>query len=668
MHYSLRYFPVFAVFGVSLGCFFSLLVRPGTRVFDVLTAVFSLLIPFLYQGELVARLILQAWYPFSTLGTAAENHLSDYLPVVLRTIFFNLPILLLMVLPSALYLLFYDRAAQRVDWRRALILGFILHFMGYGLICLPWKGDLTPHDLYHMDTNLDDQVEQLGLHNMFRRDVWHAVFPVTEAVPEFEPVEPIPDKTGKEEPGGAEAPGGDAGGDGPAAEEPVEEPVPEIDTSPNVLDVDLAALAESTGDKNVKWLAQYFDSAVPTNKNEYTGMLRGYNVIFLTLEGMSGYAIDEKITPTLYRMTHEGVRLNNYYTALHFTSTSNGECQHLLGLYPKNGSPISMKRTGILKTNCYFSLAQQLKRAGYRTIGYHNNLDMYGRAASHSNLGYDWRYYKHGLDVEENSSHTKVVWPPRDTYMIDVSTPDYLDSGDTSPFHVYYLTISGHTPYSWNFATRPYREELEAMGLPYSEKTMGYLGTAVEVDRAMQLLLERLEEAGVLDHTLIVASPDHIPYADVEILEELAGRKFGTSEALENINESDIDFDVYKSMAIIWSPAFRETIEVDKVCCQVDLLPTISNLLGLDYDSRMLAGSDILSDSEGLVVFSSRSWKSDRGFYNRFSQTFTPAPGVEMTEEEQSAYVESMKKLVSYKLDMTNRIIESDFYDKVFGK
>ena len=105
----------------------------------------------------------------------------------------------------------------------------------------------------------------------------------------------------------------------------------------------------------------------------------------------------------------------------------------------------------------------------------------------------------------------------------------------------------------------------------------------------------------------------------------------------------------------------------NKVCCQVDILPTVSNLLGLEYDSRMLAGSDILSDSEGLVVFSSRCWKSDRGFYNRFTGEFTPAEGVTMTQKEQEEYVDTMKRLVSYKLDSTALIVENDFYDYVFG-
>ena len=111
----------------------------------------------------------------------------------------------------------------------------------------------------------------------------------------------------------------------------------------------------------------------------------------------------------------------------------------------------------------------------------------------------------------------------------------------------------------------------------------------------------------------------------------------------------------------------EEPVQVDKVVGQVDILPTLSNLLGLEYDSRMMAGKDALSDSEGLVVFSSRCWMSDRGFYNSFTKTFTPAEGVSMTQEEQDSYVSSMRTLVGYQLSSTEMIVENDFYNVLFG-
>ena len=650
---ELKYLPIWLLYGLAAGCVCSALTLPfKRRVNGVLTKVLAVVISLVYVVEMIAKKILQSYYPLSTAGTAAENRLTVYADVIVSTVVGSIPILLVFFLPAILLFVLGGRFTgyERFDVRFAgLVLAgaVVLHLLGLGVVHLPWSGDLTPRMLYGMDTNIDDQVEQLGLWNMLRLDVKHMIFPVKNDLDaDFSGIGGLGDNSSSASSGDASEP----------------DPGPVIDTSPNVMDVDLAKLSAETSNKDIKWLADYFNSVTPTKKNEYTGMFEGYNVIQLVIEGFSGYVIDPELTPTLYKLTHEGFIFNNYYTALHFTSTSNGECQTLLGLYPKNGNPITMKRTGELGTNCYFSLAQQLAREGYEVLGYHGNYDMYGRLVSHTNLGYDWRQYQSGLELE--MGETKPLWPQRDSYVIEASVDDYINSD--KPFHVYYLTISGHMPYSNNRIVAPYRDTVRAR--PYSETTQNYVATAMEVDKALEVLLDKLEAAGKLDKTLIVATGDHIPYFNVDTLEELSGRKFGSSADMEALKESNIDFDVYKNSLILWSASMEEPVEVDKVCCQVDILPTLSNLLGLEYDSRMLAGSDILSDSEGLVVFTSRCWKSDKGFYNRYTGEFTPAEGVTMTAEEQESYVSAMKKLVGYKLDSTPLIIENDFYDYVFGQ
>ena len=664
MGMSLKYLPILLVFSLAGGLFCAAVTLPFERkVNGIVIRVLAVFISLVCVVEVIAKKILQSYYPLSTLGLAAGNRLTDYADVIFSTVLGSIPIILVIFLPAVLLCLFGDRYVgfERFDIRFAgivLAAALVVHVVGLGVIRLPWGGDLTPRQLYQMDTNLDDQVEQLGLWTMMRLDLKHMVFPAKNALDDdfsqmggFTPSSSA-DPSGS---GDVSAPGGDS-----SSEEP---PAPVIDTSPNIMDVDLAKIAEETSNKDIKWLANYFNSVQPTKKNEYTGMFKGYNVIFLTLEGFSGYAIDPELTPTLYKLTHEGFVFNNFYTALHFTSTSGGECQNLLGLYPKNGNPATLPRTGDLGTNLYFSLAQQLGREGYQVLGYHPNSNMYNRVKSHPNLGYDWHQFGMGFEGLEVNNNGKLLWPQRDSHMITASIDDYIN-GD-QPFHVYYLTISGHMPYSDNRVVAPYREVVRA--LPYSETTQNYVATAMEVDKALETLIAKLDEAGKRENTLIVAAPDHVPYFDVAALEELTGETFGSSADLEYLKEGNINFDVYKSSLILWSASMEETVEVDKVCCQVDILPTLSNLLGLEYDSRMLDGSDILSDSEGLVVFTSRCWKSDKGFYNRYTGTFTPAEGVTMSKEEQDAYVSSMKKLVGYKLDSTALIIENDFYDYVFG-
>lgn len=659
MKAEMRYFIIWFLFALAAGFIFSAITMPFKRkVNRVLAKIFAPIITLIYVVELIAKKILTNYYPFSTLGLAAENKLTDYADAILSTVVESIPIILVMFLPAILLIALGSRVLlfPRTDVRFAGLIALLMvvfHLLGLLAVHLPWSGDLTPARLYKVDTNLDDQVEQLGLLNMLRLDLKYQIVPAGSLLDDDfgDPIESL---------NPSETPVGPA--DPSDSEEPSDSPTPVIDTSPNVMDVDLAALAENGSNEDVRWLAKYFSSKTPTNKNAYTGMFKGYNVIFLTLEGFSSYAISEELTPTLYKLTHEGFVFNNFYTALHFTSTSGGECQNLLGLYPKDGNPATMNRTGQLGTNCYFSLAQQMKRLGYANLGYHANGDMYGRLASHTNLGYEWKQKGSGLDLELTGSG-KAGWPQRDVYLIDASVDDYLNS-DT-PFNIYYLTISGHMPYSNNWVAQQYRDIVDP--LPYSDTTKNYLATCIEVDRAFAELIEKLDEAGKLDKTLIVASADHVPYFNLDTLEELSGQTFGSSEDLEYLKEGNINTDVYRNSLIMWSAGMKESVQVDKVCCQVDILPTVSNLLGLEYDSRMLSGSDILSDSEGQVIFHSRSWLTDRGYYNRYTQEFTPAEGVSMTEPEIEEYVSSMKKQVGNKLDCTGPLIENNFYDIVFG-
>ncbi len=330
------------------------------------------------------------------------------------------------------------------------------HLLGLAVVHAPWPGDLTPAKLYRSDTNFDDQVEQLGLVTMLRLDVKHMLFPAKAGLDsDFDGLD------------GLDSSGDGSGGDTSAVEEQ-----PVIDTSPNVMDVDLESLAANAPNEDVSWLANYFSSASPTRKNEYTGMFKGYNVIQLVMEGFSGYAIDPELTPTLYKLAHEGFVFNNYYTALHFTSTSNGECQTLLGLYPKNGSPITMKRTGELGTNVYFSLAQQLGRLGYQVFGYHGTMKctvartptpIWAIPGSSSVPAWTWT----------PPPAARPPGPHGTAQVVENSVDDYINSD--RPFHVYYLTISGHMPYSDNRVVAPYRDMVRSTAL--QPVTQNYVAT-----------------------------------------------------------------------------------------------------------------------------------------------------------------------------------------------
>ncbi len=329
--------------------------------------------------------------------------------------------------------------------------------------------------------------------------------------------------------------------------------------------------------------------------NEMTGIFEGKNLIYITAESFTDLAIDEKHTPTLYKMSKEGISFTNFYTPVWGVSTLDGEYVNCVGLIPKAGV---WSMTEAADSYLPFTLGNQFRKHGYVTKAYHNhNINFYHREKSHPNLGYDF-------DGQGGSYDFGNSWPESDLEMIKQTTPDFLTAdrdGEIAPFHVYYLTVSGHLEYNFRLQDMAAKHEKDTEDLDLSEGPRAYKAANMELDLAMELLVERLDEAGVLENTVIVIAGDHYPYAlSNKEISELRGHKI--SEPYEK----------FKSTAIIWTPDMKP-MTIEKTASNLDLLPTVSNLFGLDYDSRLLMGSDIFSDRPGLVVFEDKDWITDRG-------------------------------------------------------
>ena len=420
-----------------------------------------------------------------------------------------------------------------------------------------------------------------------------------------------------------------------------------IDTSPNIMDIDFDGILAASPNDSVTQLTQYFQAQSGTNKNEYTGMFEGYNVIFITAEGFSGYVIDEERTPMLYKLKNEGFVFNHYYTPGWYGSTSDGEYANLTGLLPTDGI-VSMREAGENGNNMFFTLGRQLERKGYTLNGFHNNdYTYYGRDKSHPNMGYNWYGTGNWFQPEKTESG-KDYWPQSDVQLMLQSMDMYMDQ---EPFHTYYMTVSGHMMYDVNSNQMAYKNYDQVADLPYSETTKGYLACQLELEKALETLVVELEDRGLADHTVIVLGADHIPYDDKPVCDELAG------------HELDPGVEWYQDDLIIWSGSMKEPVQVDKYCYDVDILPTISNLLGLEYDSRLMVGQDILSDSEQLVCFPNRSFISGKCIYNAVNGSVTPLTDEEVTQE----YLDQMSAVVYDKFSVSEMVLHENYYQYLDG-
>lgn len=418
---------------------------------------------------------------------------------------------------------------------------------------------------------------------------------------------------------------------------------PEIEY--NICEIDFDKLIQNEENEQIKEIHEYIKNSEPSKKNEYTGMFKGKNLIAIVGESFSTLAIRKDLTPNLYKLYEEGFRFDNFYTPIFPVSTADGEYITDTSLIPKEGV-WSFKE--IVGNYMPYSYANVFESLGYSSNAYHNHTaTYYDRDKYIETMGYN-SYLAVGTGLEDRMNTSR--WPNSDYEMIDVTTDDYINN---DKFLAYYMTVSGHLNYTLNGNAMVYRNWDQVKSLAYSEKAKGYLAANIELDKAIGLLLKKLEEAGKLEDTVIVISGDHFPY----------GLTLGEINEISKYKRDNV-FEKYHMPLLIWSGSMHETIKVDKLGSSLDILPTVLNLFGVEYDSRLLIGRDILSDCEPLVIFSDRSFITNKGRYNAVTGEFVKNEDIDIEE----GYIEKINSTIFKKYQMSRLILENDYYRKVFEK
>ena len=414
----------------------------------------------------------------------------------------------------------------------------------------------------------------------------------------------------------------------------------------NVIEsIDFTALADSTDSDILKATDEYLANATPTRKNNYTGLLKDYNLITICAESFCPWFISEELTPTLYKLSHTGILFENYYGTFQ-SVTTNGEYTMCMGLYPDMSRTKTDSSFNVAGTNYLpFCLGNALKGMGYQAWGYHDYIgDFYNRNITHANMGYTFKAADSGLAM-------KIDWPSSDLEMMEASVDDYLSSRE--PFHAYYMTFSGHYQYNWDNAMSAKNHDA-VKDLPYSEPVKAYIACNLELEYALEYLMQRLEEAGVADKTCIVLTNDHYPYGLTEDeYNELAGQTLDTT------------FEKYRNSFICYVPGLSENIVLDEYCSTADILPTLLNLFGVDYDSRLLAGTDALSSGLHVAVLSDKSFLTKTFRYDAGTETVIPA---DESITVSDGLVKTYRLYVDSRFQLSGNILNSDYYAHVFAR
>lgn len=565
----------------------------------------------------------KVFMPVSTLLSGAGGVARDFGDEVAALIVGDFWRILLILLPVAVYAVFAKpiHTSWRTRWI-TLVITLAAYMCGWGIV----QTVGLDADRFTTAYNFDSAIRCLGLNVGMALDLVKG--PETEAQPSFEVmVQPALSTE-------------------PQAEDIPGETEASIIYEDNVMDIDFDALITGSTDANVKAVHQYVSSLTPTSQNAYTGLFKGKNLILITAEAFTAEVIDPERTPTLYRLANEGIRFTDYYQPAWGGSTTTGEYSNLMGLVPTNAGNC-MKET--VQQKMFLTMGHQLNRLGYHSVAYHNhNHDFYDRNKTHTKLGYDKFLALYG-----GLEGITALFPESDLEMMDITVPQYIDQ---QPFSIYYMTVSGHSVYTRKNHMSGKNYDVVA-DMEASEPVKCYYAANMELEYAMESLIRQLEEAGIADETVIVMATDHYPYG----LEKSSAWKNSQNYLPELYGVEKCDKFVRDHNAlIIWSGCLEDMdIVVDTPVYSLDILPTVSNLFGVDYDSRLLIGRDVFSEAIPLVLWPDYSWKTDKGIYDSTTGDFTPNEGVTVDE----AYIDYISSLVSNKITFSKSVQTLDYYN-----
>ncbi len=401
-------------------------------------------------------------------------------------------------------------------------------------------------------------------------------------------------------------------------------------------------------DDNVRYssLNKYFASQSVTDYNEYTGMFEGKNVIVILMESVNEAIINEKEFPNFYKLYSEGWHWENNYSPRNSCATGNNEFSAMTGLF----SIYNACTSNVYKDNTYFEAIFNLfNNKGYRTTGMHDFVEWYyKRKTIHPNMGAQTYYGADTLGIKTASYYGE--WPS-DIEFFEKGLDIILNDESDKPFMTWFTTVTSHQPYT-NESTYGNLHKDYFMSLGYSSAVSRYLSKLKVVDDAIGTLVDRLKSAGVYDDTVIVLMADHYPYG------------LSKSQVAEMITHDLKDYEIERTPLVIYNSEMTPKTFTE-YNFYLNLVPTLANLMNLDYDPRLYLGHDVLSkDYESMVIFADGSWKNEKAYYNASTSKITFYEENAYTEEE----IQAINAEVDLKISMSSKAIKSNYFNYLENK
>ena len=419
-------------------------------------------------------------------------------------------------------------------------------------------------------------------------------------------------------------------------------------------------------------------------KNKYTNILNGYNIIFVHMESIQNFVMDlkfhgEEITPNLNRLAKEGMFFSNFYPQVSTGTSSDTEFTLLSSLMPASSGTVFVS----YYNRNYNTIPKILKDNGYFTFSMHGNLaSMWNRSKAHPSLGYESMYF------QESFTYT-------DEDVINLGINDRLFFEESIPIleniereHTNYMgtiiTLSNHSPFTFidKYGEFDFSEEVEVLNEQTNQLekiTTNYLmGTPVGnyltsvhyADSALGDFLTYINNSSAFDNTLFVFYGDHDAKLTRKEINYLYNHNPLNGEVYNEGDENYIEYNSFKhelnkkTPLIMWTKneKLKNTFKgkINYYMGMIDIAPTILNMFGKTNEYAL--GHDIFNiKNNNVVAFPNGNFLTNVMYYNNSTGEYYILNNSTVIED---GYVDERKSYVENLLEVSNSIIVYDLLNK----
>ena len=392
-------------------------------------------------------------------------------------------------------------------------------------------------------------------------------------------------------------------------------------------------------------LNKYFINNKITDENEYTGLYKDKNLIVIMMESVNDIIINKEDYPNFYKLYSEGWHWENNYSPRNSCSTGNNEMSGMTSLY----SIYNTCTANIYKDNTYFeSIFNLFNKNNYYTFSAHDYSEhYYYRHIIHSNMGSQKYYGVEELGIDYSSQYKN--WASDEDFMKVVN--DIINNVDSDKFMTWLTTVSSHQPYYYSsIEGDKYLSLYDNLDLKIDLKR--YKSKLKILDNALGILIDGLTASGKLDDTVIVLFGDHYPY----------GLSTNTINSVLDY-DTGVDYESERVPFVIYNSKMEPKV-FKEYTSYVNILPTVANLFGLNYDPRLYMGTDLLSkDYKSLVVFADGSWKNEYAYYNASKSDIEYFTDKTYSIEE----LQQINNNISNKINMSSLAIKNNYFNYLYS-